>query len=241
MFTGALSGYVLALLLNAVFPGLQLPPENFALVGMAGAIAGIIQAPLMAVFLIMEITGGQELIVPLMIVAALSYLISKRTVKYSLYTMQLRGRSFIPTHDKDKFAGYMVEFDRVLETDFIPVNPAMSLGEMLKTAVVKSKRNLYPVLDNDGSFIGLVSLDDIRTIMFNREKYNKIFVRDLMHKAPQVVIRNRDDFQSVMKKFQQTGAWNLPVIDHEGHYLGFISKSKLLSIYRKKLLELTSE
>jgi len=241
MFTGALSGYVLALLLNYLFPSLQLPPENFALVGMAGAIAGIIQAPLMAVFLIMEITGGQELIVPLMIVAALSYLISKRTVKYSLYTMQLRGRSFIPTHDKDKFAGYMVEFDRVLETDFIPVKPDMSLGVMVKKVVVKSKRNLYPVLDKDGYFIGLLGLDDVRTIMFDRDKYDKVFIRDLMHKAPQVIIRESDDFQSVMKKFQQTGAWNLPVIDKQGRYLGFISKSKLLSIYRKKLLELTSE
>ena len=208
---------------------------------MAGAIAGIIQAPLMAVFLIMEITGGQELIVPLMIVAALSYLISKRSLKYSLYTMQLLGRSFIPTHDKDKFAGHMIEFRRVLENNFIAVHPDMSLGDLVRKVVVKSSRNIYPVVDKEGHFLGIVSLDDIRTIMFKPEKYDVVFVRDLMHKAPTVIFREKDDFQAVMKKFQQTGAWNLPVIDSNGFYVGFISKSKLLSIYRKKLLELTSE
>ena len=242
MFTGALSGYVLALILNMLFPSLQLPPENFALVGMAGAIAGIIQAPLMAVFLIMEITGGQELIVPLMIVAAISFLITHKVLNgYSLYTLQLKGRSFIPTHNKDRFAGFMVELPRVVERDFIPVEPGWSLGDMVQKAVKQSHRNIFPVVDEENHFLGMITLDDIRQIMFDQSMYDKIHVRDLMHKAPTVIRYKKDDFQAVMKKFQQTGAWNLPIIDDQGRYVGFMSKSKLLSIYRKKLLEITSE
>jgi len=241
MFTGAMSGYVLAMIFNMLFPSIHLPPENFALVGMAGAIAGIIQAPLMAVFLIMEITGGQELIVPLMIVAAISFWVTKKTVGYSIYTMQLKGRSFIPTHNKDAFAGFMVELDRVVETDFIPVEPSWTLGEMVERAVKHSHRNIFPVIDEHRHFLGIITLDDIRQIMFDRDMYDKIRVRDLMHKAPTVIFYKQDNFQKVMKKFQMTGAWNLPIIQKDGTYVGFMSKSKLLSIYRKKLLEITSE
>ena len=241
LFTGAISGYVFALVTNTsgLFSN-QLATENFALVGMAGTIAGVLQAPLTAVFLIAEITGGYDLIVPIMLVAALSYMISKKVLKYSIYTMQLAEIDALPTHDKDKFAGKLIEWKQVVEKDFIPIEPSMSLGYLVYNVVTRSHRHIFPVVDNKGRFLGVITLDDIRQIMFNRDLYDNTFVRDLMHKAPDVIIYEKDHFHDTMRKFTETGAWNLPVIKDE-LYLGFISKSKLLSVYRRKLLELTSE
>ncbi len=241
MFTGAVSGYVMALVLLMLFPSIALSPENFALVGMAGAIAGIIQAPLMAVFLIMEITGGYELIVPLMMVSAVSYFITRRVVGYSIYTMQLKDLDVLPTHNKDKLAGKLIEWKEVLEKDLITVTPDKSLGYLVYNVITHSHRNIFPVVDKENHFLGIITLDDVRQIMFNKDLYDKIFVRDLMHKAPDVIYYKKDNFQKTIYKFQSTGAWNLPVILEDGTYVGFISKSKLLSIYRKKLLELTSD
>ena len=241
LFTGAISGYVYALIINTT--GLftnQLSTENFALVGMAGTIAGVLQAPLTAVFLIVEITGGYDLIVPIMLVAALSYMISKKVLKYSIYTMQLAEIDALPTHDKDKFAGKLIEWKQVVEKDFLTIKPTMSLGHLVYNVVTRSHRHIFPVLDDKGYFIGVITLDDIRQIMFNRELYDNTYVRDLMHKAPDVIIYEKDHFPDIMRKFTETGAWNLPVIKDD-LYLGFISKSKLLSVYRRKLLELTSE
>jgi len=241
LFTGAISGYTFALLSN--YTGLfshNLSPENFALVGMAGTIAGVLQAPLTAIFLIAEITGGYELIVPIMLVSTLSYMISKKVLKYSIYTMQLAEIDALPTHDKDKFAGQLIEWKEVIEKDFIPITPSMSLGYMVYNVVTRSHRHIFPVIDDQNRFIAYISLDDIRKIMFNRDLYDNTFVKDLMHKAPEVIIFEKDHFQDIMRKFTETGAWNLPVIK-DGYYIGFISKSKLLSAYRRKLLELTSE
>ncbi len=241
LYTGAISGYVFALIFN--YSGLfshNLSTENFALVGMAGTIAGVLQAPLTAVFLIVEITGGYELIVPIMLVAALSYMISKKVLKYSIYTTQLAEIDALPTHDKDKFAGQLIEWRQVIEKDFIPVTPTMTLGHMVYNVVTRSHRHIFPVVDDQGRFIGMISLDDIRQIMFNRDLYDSTHVSDLMHKAPDVIIHEKDHFQDIMRKFAETGAWNLPVIENS-KYVGFISKSKLLSVYRRKLLELTSE
>ncbi len=241
LFTGGLSGYIFAMILNTtnVFSH-NLATENYALAGMAGAIAGVLQAPLTAVFLIVEITGGYELIVPIMLVAALSYIISKKYNKYSIYSRQLALIDALPTHNKDKFAGQLIEWKEVIENDFLKVTPNMSLGEMVYNVITRSHRNLFPVVDNDQHFIGMISLDDIRQIMFNQEMYDTTFVRDLMHKAPDVIIYEKDHFPDIMRKFTETGAWNLPVINN-GLYVGFISKSKLLSVYRRKLLEITSE
>jgi len=241
LFTGAISGYVFALIFN--HSGLlsnNLSTENFALVGMAGTIAGVLLAPLTAVFMIAEITGGYNLIVPIMLVAALSYMISKKVLKYSIYTMQLAEINALPTHDKDKFAGQLIEWREVIEKDLIPITPEMSLRYLVYNVITRSHRHIFPVVDEQGHFLGMITLDDIRQIMFNRDLYDNTFVRDLMHKSPDVIIFEKDHFQDIMRKFTHTGAWNLPVIEN-GIYIGFISKSKLLSVYRKKLLTLTSE
>ena len=241
LFTGGLSGYIFAMIINTTgFFSHNLATENYALAGMAGTIAGVLQAPLTAVFLIVEITGGYELIVPIMLVSALSYMISKKALKYSIYTMQLVEIDALPTHNKDKFAGQLIEWKEIIEKDFLQVTPNMSLGEMVYNVITRSHRNLFPVIDNDQHFIGMISLDDIRQIMFNQEMYETTFVRDLMHKAPDVILSEKDHFPDIMRKFTETGAWNLPVINN-GLYVGFISKSKLLSVYRRKLLEITSE
>ncbi len=242
LFTGSLSGYVFALLINSLgIINKPLSLENFALVGMAGTMAGILQAPLTAVFLIVEITGGYELIVPIMLVAAVSYIISKSVLPYNIYAIDLVKIDALPTHNKDKYAGMMIEWNEVLEQNFSPVRPEMNLGELVHEVIEKAHRDVFPVLNDEDKFIGVISLNDIRNIMFHQELYEQIFVKDLYHKAPDVIFRHKDHFPDIMKKFQQTGAWNLPVVDNDYKYLGFISKSKLLSVYRKKLLELTSE
>ncbi len=242
LFTGSLAGYVFVLILNHFeILDTPLPTENFVLAGMAGSIAGIIHAPLTAVFLIAEITGGYELIVPIMLVSAISFLISKKVLKYNIYTIQLKDLDVLPTHNKDKLAGKLIEWKEVLEKDLITITPDKSLGHLVYNVITHSHRNIFPVVDKENHFLGIITLDDVRQIMFNKDLYDKIFVRDLMHKAPDVIYYKKDNFQKTIYKFQATGAWNLPVILENGTYVGFISKSKLLSIYRKKLLELTSD
>jgi len=242
LFTGSLSGYVFALLVNSLnLFGKNISYENFALAGMAGAMAGILQAPLTAIFLIVEITGGYDLIVPIMLVSAISYIISKSILKYNIYAKDLAKINALPTHDKDKYAGMMIEWVEIIEKNFSPVYPDMSLGDLVHKVIEKANRDIFPVLDENGQFLGEISLNDLRSIMFRQEYYNKIFVRDLYHKAPAVIFIHKDHFSDIMQKFKETAAWNLPVVDDDYHYIGFISKSKLLSVYRKKLLLLTSE
>ena len=237
LFTGSISGYVLALIINS--SGLfehQLSPINFAMVGMAGLLAGVLQAPLTAIFLIAEITGGYELFVPLMIVSAISFLLVKRVFPYNIYAAELAKKGELFTHDKDKNAMLLMDLDSVIEHNFITITPSMKLGEMLKKAVAKSSRNLYPVVNKNGEFIGVVLLDDIRDIMFNKKMYKKIHVRDIMHRTPDIIYYDTDTMPVIMKKFTGSSAWNLPVIK-DGKYYGFISKSKLLTAYRRRLID----
>ncbi len=242
LFTGSLSGYVFALVANYLnLFGHSISYENFALAGMAGAMAGILQAPLTAVFLIVEITGGYELIVPIMLVSAVSFIISKAILPYNIYATDLAKIDALPTHDKDKYAGMMIEWDEIIETNFSPINPDMNLGQLVHQVIEKAHRDIFPVLDENGVFLGEISLNDLRSIMFHQELYDKVYVRELYHKAPDVIFRFKDHFKDIMRKFQQTGAWNLPIVDNDFKYIGFISKSKMLSVYRRKVLELTSE
>ncbi len=238
MVMGSTLGNVVAKLINNLGVGFTVSESNFTLIGMAGLIAGVLHAPLTAIFLIAEITGGYELFVPLMITSAISYLITKNAMDFSIYTRELAKAGALITHNKDQTVLTLMQLDDVIEKNFKTVNQNMTLGEMLHKSVAKSTRNIYPVVNEDQVLVGIVLLDDIREFMFDMNLYEKIIVESFMHKAPEHIFYETDTMQSVMKKFQDSSAWNLPVIK-EGKYYGFVSKSKLLTAYRRKLINFT--
>ena len=236
LFMGSALGNVVAKIINQF--GFDVSESNFTLIGMTGLMAGVLHAPLTAIFLIAEITGGYDLFVPLMLVATISYGFTKYFVPNSIYTAELAKRGELITNDKDKNALMMMKIDRVIETNFAPLHADMTLGEMLKKGVSKSSRNLFPVLDDDEQFLGIVLLDDVRSVMFDQSLYDSTTVSLFMKSAPDIIFYN-DSMGVIMKKFKGTGAWNLPVIKDK-KYVGFISKSKLLTAYRNKLIEVTT-
>jgi len=237
LFMGGFVGFVAVRLLNTV-SFIQIPEPNFMLAGMAGLMAGVMHAPLTAIFLIAEVTGGYALFIPLMITSTISFITIKYFEPHSIYTHRLAKRGELLTHNKDKAILTLLEMDRIIEKDFVEVSPDDSLGALVKT-ISKSKRNLFPVVTKTRMLTGIVLLDDIRHIIFNSEMYNRIFVRDLMHPPP-AYIAPGDSMETVMKKFEENEAWNLPVINN-GEYIGFLSKSKLFSYYRNMLLEISDE
>lgn len=236
---GSALGNVVAKVINNCGLGFTVSEANFTLIGMAGLIAGVLHAPLTAIFLIAEITGGYELFVPLMITASMSFIINKNGLDHTIYTKELLEKGALLTQDKDKSVLTLMKLDSVIEQDFVQLHPEMTLGEMLKNGVSKSSRNLFPVTDSDGIFVGIILLDDIRTVMFDQSLYNSTSVETFMHQAPEYIIYEKDSMQDVMKKFQDSNAWNLPVIK-ENKYYGFVSKSKLLTAYRRELINFTS-
>ncbi|MGY8913887.1 MAG: chloride channel protein, partial [Flavobacteriales bacterium] len=238
MVMGSALGNVVAKVINNSGLGLVVSESNFTLIGMAGLIAGVLHAPLTAIFLIAEITGGYELFVPLMITSSISYLITKNAIDHSIYTKELAQQGALITHNKDQTVLTLMHLDDVLEQNFKTVTSTMTLGEMLHKSVSKSTRNIFPVLDEDERLVGIILLDDIREIMFDSSLYETTDVGSLMHSAPEYIFYEKDTMQEVMKKFQDSGAWNLPVIK-DGKYHGFISKSKLLTAYRRKLINFT--
>jgi len=240
LFTGSIFGYLVALIINnSNLFSHQLSLTNFAMVGMAGLMAGVLHAPLTAIFLIAEITGGYELFVPLMIVASISFLITKRYIPHNIYAAELAKRGELITHDKDNNVLMMLDINKIIETNFIVLTPEMKLGEVLKNAVTKSSRNHFPVVNEEHEFLGVIRLDDIRHIMFDATIYDKVKVSDLMHADAGIINIDEDNAQIIMKKFKTTGAWNLPVIK-KGKYYGYISKSRLLTAYRRKLIHVTN-
>ncbi|MCK0155761.1 chloride channel protein [Cellulophaga sp. F20128] len=240
LFMGSIMGNCFAKIINN--SGLVQDPvseSNFTLIGMAGLMAGVLHAPLTAIFLIAEVTGGYELFVPLMITATLSFGITKYFYPHSVYTMELGRKGELLTHDKDHAVLTLMDLDSVIETNFIPLKKKMTLGDVVHSAVVKSNRNIFPVLDKKGQvLVGILLLDDIRDVMFKQELYQTLEVADFMRTVPDVIVYEKDNVQAVMNKFQLSGAWNLPIVK-EGKYIGFVSKSKLLTAYRRKLIDFT--
>lgn len=231
LFVGCMAGFVFAYSINSLF-GLDLSVKNFALMGMAGVMAGVMHAPLMGIFLTAELTGGYTLFLPLLIVSALSYLTIKFFEPFSIYAMRLAQRGELLTHHKDKAVLTLLKIDSVIETDFLPVTPDMDLREMVKV-ISQSSRNLFPVLDPGDKLIGVVTLDEIRNIMFRTDLYRRIKVETFMSTPPAIIDIN-NSMEQVMKVFDRTGAWNLPVVDN-GVYKGFVSKSKIFNSYRRVL------
>ncbi len=238
MVMGSALGNVVAKVINNLGLGFSVSESNFTLIGMAGLIAGVLHAPLTAIFLIAEITGGYELFVPLMITASISYLITKNAIDHSIYTRELAESGNLLTHNKDQTVLTLMEIDDVIEDNFKVIHPEMTLGDMLHKSVAKSTRNIYPVVDDKKALVGIVLLDDIREFMFDRGLYKTTKVETFMHQAPDYIFYGKDNMQRVMQKFQDSGAWNLPVIKN-GKYMGFVSKSKLLTAYRRKLINFT--
>ncbi|MGI9533157.1 chloride channel protein [Lutimonas sp.] len=235
---GSALGNVYAKVVNNLGWDLSISESNFTLIGMTGLMAGVLHAPLTAIFLIAEITGGYELFVPLMIVSAISFSMTRYYVSNSIYTMELAKKGELLTHDRDKNVLMMMQKGKIIERDFVVIKPGYNLGEMLNKAVTKSKRNLFPVVNDENEFLGILLLDDIRGIMFDQSMYDKVYVEEMMHNAPDVIFYEKDDMEVIMKKFKETGAWNLPVVKNN-KYHGFISKSKLLTAYRRQLIEAT--
>jgi CIC family chloride channel protein len=240
LFTGSITGYTFALIMNAsnLFSH-QLSLTNFAMVGMAGLMAGILQAPLTAIFLIAEITGGYELFIPLMIVSLISFIITKKYIPHNIYAHDLAERGELLTHDKDKNVLMLLDLDKLIETDFVLLYPQMTLGEVVKNAVVKSPRNHFPVINEEKDFLGILTVNDIRSIMFNTELYDTVNVESLMHEGSDIIYYEKDNAETILNKFKMSGAWNLVVLKN-GKYFGFISKSRLLTAYRRKLIDVTA-
>lgn len=238
MVMGSALGNVVAKVINHSGLGFSVSESNFTLIGMAGLIAGVLHAPLTSIFLIAEITGGYELFVPLMITASISYLITRNAIDYTIYTRELAKSGALLTHNKDQSVLTLMQLDDVIETNFKIVKPTMTLGEMLHDSVAKSTRNIYPVVNSEQALVGIVLLDDIREFMFDTSLYESTRVETFMHNAPEHIFYEKDSMKKVMEKFQNSGAWNLPVIKY-GKYVGFVSKSKLLTAYRRELINFT--
>ncbi|MDT0647048.1 chloride channel protein [Zunongwangia sp. F260] len=238
LFMGSAMGHCFALFINHLKIGNPISVSNFTLVGMAGLMAGVLHAPLTAIFLIAELTHGYELFIPLMITAAISFMITSQFQPHSVYTLELAARGELLTHNKDQTVLTLMNINSVIERNFIPIKINMTLGDLIKEGVIKSNRNIFPVVDKKGIFLGIILLDDIRPIMFDQKMYDEVKVSDIMQRPPEIIDLRKDRTKDIMKKFQDSDAWNLPVVK-DREYIGFISKSKLLTAYRKKLIEVT--
>ncbi|MEX0980756.1 MAG: chloride channel protein [Bacteroidales bacterium] len=230
LFMGANLGLLVGIVLNRM--GADVSITNMALVGMAGVMAGVIHAPLTSIFMIAEISGGYELFMPLMLVSTISYATTKYFVSNSVYTIQLAKRGDLMTHHKDRNILLLMNVSELIESNFKTVHPDETLGDLVKV-ITKSHRNIFPVVKEDGTFVGIVKLDDIRHIMFNQEMYDKTQVRDLMF-MPEYTVKIDDQMEEVAGKFSRSGRYNIAVVD-DGKYVGFLSRAKVFSSYREML------
>lgn len=235
---GSVLGNAFAKIINNIGLDFQVSESNFTLIGMTGLMAGVLHAPLTAIFLIAEITGGYELFLPLMMVSTISFAITKYYVSHSIYTLRLAQRGELITHDKDKNVLMVLDIDKVIETNFIILKPEMTLGDILKNAVAKSSRNHFPVVNKNHEFLGVVRLDDIRHMMFDNDLYDKVDAVNIMRADAGIINYETDNMSTIMDQFKSSGAWNLPVVKN-GKYYGYISKSKLLTAYRQQLINFT--
>lgn len=237
LFMGGLSGYIFSSSTNTIF-GTSLSTSNFTLVGMCGVMSGVLHAPLTAIFLIAEITSGYMLFVPLMLVSAISYSTISYFEKYSIYTKRLIETGDLIQYDKDQIVLSLIDLKKIIEKDLLTIRPDESLNDLVKL-VKKSKRNIFPVVNDENQLEGIVTLDDIREMMFDEESRENVIIQTIMQKPP-ASVSTQEKMQSVMNKFEVTQAWNLPVID-DNQYIGFISKSRIFNAYRKKLIRQTAE
>ena len=240
LFVGSFIGALTALVFNIIFRWLgidmQLSIVSFTLVGMAGVMAGVMNAPLTSIFLIAELSNGYELFIPLMITASISFALDYYLNPDSIYTKQLRERGELLTHNKDQSVLVFLHIDRLMETDFLRIDESFTLGDIVKI-ISKAHRNIFPVVDDDDDLLGVVQLDDLRADMFDRSKYSTP-ISHYMIQPPDKILP-QEQMQSVLEKFEDNKTWMLPVVDKKNHYLGFISKSRILAAYREQLVEIS--
>ncbi len=239
LYVGCFAGFLFAYASNLFDFTPDLSNKNFALMGMAGVMSGVMHAPLMGIFLTVELTGSYALFLPLMITSTVAYATIRVFEKHSIYTMRLAKKGELLTHGKDKTVLTLLKMDSVIEKDFLVVHPEMSLGDMVKV-ISKSHRNIFPVTDANNRLLGMVLLDDIRNIMFRPALYDRMFVSRFMSMPPARIVLGMN-METVMKTFDDTNAWNLPVVDEYGLYVGFVSKSKIFNSYRRVLVHYSQD
>jgi len=235
LFMGVNTGMLFAQIVNLI--GIkQISTNNFALIGMAGLIAGVLHAPLTGIFLIADISGGYELFVPLMITATFAYIIVRTFTPNSVYHVQLANRKELLTHDKDANVLQMLEVKKLIETDFEVLAPNATLRDLTE-AISRNHRNLFPVVDEDGILKGMVKMDDVRSMIFNHDLYDTIKISEIMY-MPDSYINPNDSMEIVANKFESSAIYNLAVIDN-GKYIGFISRARVFSKYRKQIKDVS--
>lgn len=235
LFVGAFMGAIVALVCNACF-NWNVSVVSFSLVGMAGVMAGVMKAPLTSIFLIAELSNGYGLFIPLMIVAAISFAVDYTLDRDSIYTKQLRMRGELLTHDKDQSVFVFLRLEELMETDFIRIREAMTLGDLVHI-ISSARRNIFPVIDNFGHLLGVVQLDDLREDMFKRDKWGRPVTHYMIQ--PPYKILEHEQVQSILPRFEENHTWMLPVVDRDNRYLGFISKSRILNAYREALVKIS--
>ena len=234
LFVGAFTGASLALVCNLLFHW-NISIVSFTLVGMAGVMAGVMNAPLTSIFLIAELSNGYGLFIPLMTTACISFAVNYYLDPDSIYTKQLRQKGELLTHDKDQSVFVFLKLDELMETDFLRIKENMTLGDIVHI-ISTARRNIFPVIDNFGRLLGVVQLDDLREDMFKPEKYGRP-ISDYMIAPPDRILEH-ESIMSVMEKFEDKHTWMLPVVDTKNRYRGFISKSRILNAYREQLVRI---
>lgn len=238
LFMGGVTGFLFSRVVQFIAPSSTISSSNFTLIGMCGVMSGVLHAPLTAIFLIAEITSGYMLFVPLMLVSAISFTTISYFEKYSIYTKNLIEKGELIQYDSDLIVLSLIDLKKIIEKDLLIIHPDAPLHDLVEL-VKKSKRNIFPVVNDKRELEGIVTLDDIREIMFEQDKQYSIIVSTIMQKPP-ASVSPQEKMQSVMNKFELTQMWNLPVIDN-GKYMGFISKSRIFNAYRKKLIRQAKE
>jgi len=237
LFLGGISGFFLARLLNTT-GWLEVSEIHFTLAGMAGVMSGVMHAPLTAMFLIAEITGGYSLIIPLMVTVAISYITAHLVEPHSVYTRRLASLGELITHNKDKAALLRMNIRSLIEQDFTTVRPNQTLGELVQ-AVAVSNRNVFPVIDADRNFLGLIIMEKLRPVMFKTGLYDTTYCKDLMY-MPEYLVSTEDSVEEIARKIQASGKYNLVVLDH-GKYVGCVSRARVFSKYRDKMKEMSED
>ena len=238
LFSGAILGFVVARCFNLL--GAAVPEQNFVLVGMAALMAGVMQAPMTAIFLIAEISGGYELLIPLIITSTVSFGTVRIFEKYSIYTKRIAQSGDLLTHDNDQAVLTLMHTNDLIRDKYPKVQIDASLREVVDI-IKDSEAAVLAVIDGNGRFQGMVDVAASRKYLFSPDKYDSVHVYNMMETPPEYIYYG-EKMDTVMNKFEKTGAWRLPVVDRDTRkYLGFISKSRLLMAYRTELKEISVE